>query len=294
MKDLSILDQHPKELILDAPCSPENGVIILSSCRSGSTALLNAFYLGGWDVSYQPIKTALRRQAANDPSPVVVESTGPNLAIKEAFGPFLSIETDYDPVAVLKQAGFSPRKLHLIFLLRRPEDCLRSWIKGFEGNDFTPVHFGTTYDTMLNLWFSAAAKGISRTILRCEDLGNQEVMASMMAGFGLEYKAEMIDWTKSERFQIGKFGFELTPPSQDIFKKQNAHNTVLGSSGLSHEVQGRLTELEDLPTEICRLANLQRAKHVYAKFQEIRGLLQTSHRPTLPTSPKDPFPGASG
>jgi hypothetical protein len=243
---------------LELRTKPEKTIVILSPCRSGSTALLNAFAIGGWQSIYQPIKGALRRTLAGDDSPVVIDAVSPCVIIKETLGPYLPAEVNYDPLGVLMQKGISPRSLNVVALMRKPEECLASWMRSFkEGVDLSL--FGAAYTTTLESCFTAQRRGANVVPVRYEELTSSDVLPAMMAQLGLPFREEMVDWTKSRNYRAGDFAFEYV--SQPQFDDRHALDGGRGT-GLAPRIPSSHQEAT-IPNSLARLANITAARDVY-------------------------------
>ena len=105
---------------------PERVVLMVSPCRSGSTAMLRVFGYSGYTAVFQPIKNALRWQNLETSAPWEMPAVR-SVFIKETFGPYHQFEVLFDPVQVLLEAGVDPARLRLVVLLREPADVWASW-----------------------------------------------------------------------------------------------------------------------------------------------------------------------
>jgi hypothetical protein len=111
-------------------------ILLLSPCRSGSTAIGSLLSVSGVSVFHQPIKSLLCSSIFEEkvtlPENLLLNRTSP-IVIKETLGPYFQEECLFDPVALLLEAGLDKNQLQLVFLLRNPSLCLESWMKKFSG-----------------------------------------------------------------------------------------------------------------------------------------------------------------
>ncbi|MDR3573388.1 MAG: hypothetical protein P4L50_05995 [Anaerolineaceae bacterium] len=260
------------KLKLEISCSAKKSVIILSPCRSGSTALLNAFVMAGWDGIFQPVKTALRRHFVQDNTPVRINASGALFAIKESLGPYNPAEIYYDPLRVLQEKGLTTPETHLVVLLRKPEDCLLSWIKGFGRShipDFRPTLFSDAYAATLEAYYNAVEKSIPVSAICCQDLTNVNALSALMVEIGEPFRREMTDWTQSSKYQENEFGFEK-PVEPEIFRVKGLLDSVRFGVGLARTSQTAHNVTSEISRETSDVANLPRARETYEAFRMLR------------------------
>lgn len=110
--------------------------------RTGSTALL--FLLASHheiDRAYfQPIKSILRKKLTD----FIIHKEDQLVCMKEVFGSLYK-EENYDPIAILLEAGIPPEKITWLCLLREPVQAFTSWNARIPNT--TPKHL---YEAQLN------------------------------------------------------------------------------------------------------------------------------------------------
>ena len=269
-------------LNIEIATRPKKVVVILSPCRSGSTALLNSFAMAGWQSLYQPVKAALRRSVAGDNAPVVIRAETSCLVIKETLGPYNSAEVNYDPLGVLMEKGIDPKSIHVIALMRRPEECLDSWIRSFRKDDVDLSLFGASYNAVIDSCMAAQRRGAHIIPLRYEELAFPETLPALLTQLGLPYREEMVKWTKSEKYQAGSFGFEyVSQPNHD-------QESLDGGRGIGLMPKLPVSHIAILPDEITTIAEISAAHDGYEydldifAASKIGGL--SSHRQHLRTA----------
>jgi hypothetical protein len=102
-------------------------ILILSHCRSGSTALGRVFACSGYTYYHQPIKTILRHQYVGKELMWEMPVRGTPIIVKETFGPYLEQECCLDPLRILDMAGYPMGKIHIIMTVREPFSAFASW-----------------------------------------------------------------------------------------------------------------------------------------------------------------------
>ena len=135
--------------------------LVLSPCRSGSTVLLRAVAATGIPGFYQPMKSILKWQSVDEvwcadiPAGVV--------CIKETWGPYFTWQIEYDPIAVLVREGIPSSRIRVLFLVRQPEDCWKSWERMYAykiREEVLVSHFERAYAWHAHMLNEAAAHGV--------------------------------------------------------------------------------------------------------------------------------------
>lgn len=264
-------DQAYNNLKLDITGHVDNCIMIISPCRSGSTALLNAITMGSWNGYYQPMKTALRRYIMQDEEQLHINTSSSNIVIKETLGPYFPSEVYYNPLKILEKQRLQIKNLKLIFLIRQPEECLISWVRLFGKNNnvkFSPNLFGKSYAATLTLYEDAIKKQIPSAILPCSYLSNSNVLPELMHELGLEFEEEMRDWTRSTKYQEGKLTFQK-PRCPELLVTAE-HDGVRYGKTLS-KTGNTSTEADmQLPLSTNKTAELSDATRIYNYFIDIR------------------------
>lgn len=211
----------------------ERVILILSPCRSGSSALLNAFAMTGVSSTFQPIKASIRRALIGDKTPVNIEVTNPTLVIKETLGPYFPEEVHYDPVKTITDR-FNLKSLALIALLRSPEDCYNSWERSFskkEGYTYSTDLFNQAYQSVLTTYLEARAANIPAVAIKSEDIGNRDILSKTLGRANIAFHEEMIDWEKSSHHTPNAYGFQK-PHEPECFKVSGILDGVKNGAGL--------------------------------------------------------------
>lgn len=269
MKDYRYSDfDSYKQLKLKLLSKPDKIVVILSPCRSGSTALLNAFAMSGYPSTFQPIKTAIRRFISNDDAPVEIDSSGSTLVIKETLGPYYNSEVHYEPINVLRRA-FNIQSISLIALLRRPHECLLSWERSFsgvKGMKYSIDVFNGSYQAVLNTYLWASKSGAMKAVaIRLEDLSRADLLEASLAEVDLSFKIEMIDWKKSEHHKPNAYGFQK-PAEPAQFKVAGILDGIKNGAGLNLADSLESPEHTNYNNSIPIHADISPAIDAYNKF----------------------------
>lgn len=237
--------------------TPEEIILIMGPCRSGTTSLLNCFSMGGISGVYQPIKAAVRREHYGDKTPVIIGAGEKQLVVKETFGPYFGGEVHYDPINTLLQNGVSQSSIKVIALYRKPTACLDSWFRTFRKNDLDITLFGSAYEATRNYCSEAQEKGIHVVSIRYESLGDEKVFRDLAKSVGLPFAPHMLNWETSPYFRSGSVAYEdVYQPGQDKCTEK-----VKGSKGF------RVPALASTPIyfdqEVAQKAGLAAARDIY-------------------------------
>jgi len=237
--------------------TPENVILILSPCRSGSSALLNAFAMAGFTSTFQPLKASIRRSVLGDKTPVDIEINSSTLVIKETLGPYFPEEVHYNPLKTLTDK-FNVKNLALITLLRNPDDCYNSWEKSFgnkSGYSFSTDLFNQAYQVVLAAYLEARAANIPASAIKSEDIGNRDILAKALRGVNTAFHEEMINWERSSRHAPNMYGFQK-PVEPEAFKVSGILDGVKNGTGLTQSHTAVNSERHEIAT----------AKAAYATF----------------------------
>jgi len=229
-------------LNLELSNNPDHTLIILSPCRSGSTALLNAFAMAGYSSFFQPIKTSIRRMMVGDRTPVKIDVKTQILVIKEALGPYFSSEIHYSPINILK-SKLNLNAISLVALLREPDACLSSWesafSKGMNSNERVDL-FNDAYQVVVETYAWAKSEGIKTAAIRLEDLSNREILIAALNDINIPFQEEMMDWTKSKYYTPKTYGFQKAKEPEEfqvkglLDKVKNGLSLSISNQDTSH------------------------------------------------------------
>ena len=185
-------------------------VLIVSPCRSGSTALLTGLSLVADRAYFQPFKTALRRKIEGLSSPVALSLSGLTV-IKETFGPYLDDEVSYDPLGLLLGYGVRPERLRVIALLRDPAACSASWQRSFRTTHFPLFNtrcFAPAYAATLATLTLARDHNIPSAGVAYSELGTDQMFRLFRSLPEPQLGDAVVrDWSSSRRFSPGRYAF---------------------------------------------------------------------------------------
>jgi len=243
--------------------SSDRVILILAPCRSGSSAVLNAFANGGWLSLYQPIKAAVRRAHAGEIEPVIINMPKNGIVIKETFGPYFKAEVDYNPVRVLIDSGVNPSSLQVIALFRRPEECLTSWIKIFRPSDIDLSLFSESYQKVRDNCVDAHNRGIQVVSLPYEALANLRVFQDLLSALDIKFVPTMLDWASSPTHHPGRVAFEyIHQPKHDDCLEDVSNSRVFS-------VRSPNKIPPTIPQDIAQKAGLATAQAIYESIKSI-------------------------
>jgi hypothetical protein len=204
------------------PKDPPELVLVVGSCRTGTTALSNALSHLGLVAYMQPIKSM--RRAVEDNQPVmdfVIENNGRPIISKETLGAKTEAEF-FDPVGELVRAGYLANKIHLVGILREPRATLASWVKMW---DIAPMDgFVRSYRLMEQVMKAGEGRCASVTYYVQEAIAGNDpsmVLEKLVRSIGIA-KRQMVstglgDWTKRPRFdQNDNIIFFDKPPDRFV------------------------------------------------------------------------------
>jgi|GEM_PF-2208675 hypothetical protein len=145
MNDIAIYQSAAETSLLSNISIPDahecpHIALIVSPCRSGSTALLQCFASQGYLSYFQPMKRILRWQIVGQSVDNFVIPVGSEkrIIIKETLGPYFCEESEMNPIRILIKKGYPIEKISLILLLRDPLQTFSSWMATFGQNKFLP------------------------------------------------------------------------------------------------------------------------------------------------------------
>ena len=209
---------------------PETVVVMISPCRSGSTAMLRVFGYAGFSAYFQPIKSVLRWRHLGEHRQWDMPRT-PKVFLKETFGPYHEFEVAFDPIAALLQAGLAPKSLHLLVLLRDPATIWASW-QAIWGNLTRLNYLEQSFQACINTSNTAQSAGIPIQIVdyqRCVSQPTQEIGA-VFDTLGLVLKpGATSEWNAKPGFAQSGSGV-IVPQEPDRYVLPSAHQRTVDST----------------------------------------------------------------
>jgi len=243
---------------------PDKVILIHAPCRSGTSALLNAFAMDDIQSVYQPIKVALHRMLSGDSDPVIITIRTPTIVIKETLGPYVPEEVSFDPISVLLSRGIDPSILHVIALFRRPEECLLSWKSFFRANDIDYSLFGVSYEAVYDDCVRAQKRGVHIVPLRYEQLAEPGAFHDLISKLEIPFNPAMLKWSLSKKYRPGRFSFQDIPQP-----KLYTHSLPSAEESNEFAVRIPVPGSEYVPDSIiANAARLESARAIYATVVE--------------------------
>lgn len=244
---------------------PEQVVLMISPCRSGSTVMLRVFGYAGFAAFFQPIKNALRWREMGQERPWSPPTGAGPVFIKETFGPFAAFETAFDPLAELIDAGVPIAKIRLVVLLRDPGHVWASW-RSLWPETSTLELLMQSYQACLGCVATAQRLGVPVQKLDYEACVEDPAMAlgGLFSSLGLPAPdAALCDWPGRPGYGTPGSGVVL-PVEPAPYITPGAHTPVIESRTICQmppRARPSATELErlantDIPANHARLAAL--------------------------------------
>lgn len=220
-KDMEKLER----VVLDhihVPKNPPEIVLIVGPCRAGTTALANTLSHLNLLAYMQPIKSM--RRAVEDNQPVVdfvIEAGEKPIISKETLGAKTEAEF-FDPVKELVRAGYPPKKIHLIGIVREPRATLASWVKMWDVAHMNG--FVRSFQVMEKIMKKSEGCCASVTYYVQESIAGNDpsvVLEKLVKCLGISKRqtisGSLGDWTKSPRFdQSNNIKFFDKPPDRFV------------------------------------------------------------------------------
>lgn len=231
---------------------PETATLMISPCRSGSTAMLRVFGHGGAAAYFQPIKNAYRWAQMGEYRPWTPPTDGKPLFVKETFGPYQRFETGFDPLQDLTSAGLELARLRLVVLLRDPGMVWASWRSVWPKSARLDL-LAQAYRACLTCVASARQLGVPVAQLGYEASANDPTAAlgPLFAAMGLgPVEAALQDWPKRAGFGAAGSGVVLPQEPADYIT-QGAHDPVIQAVGFG-ALPPRATLTPDERAQIAR------------------------------------------
>jgi hypothetical protein len=270
--------------------------LILSTCRSGSTAVGEAFARSGKPIVYQATKEWLRAQIVDFLPNEEFEKTFPKtlqpfmrsayvgpesagqdgeLLMKETLGPFHPWECSFDPLGTLLKAGWTPDQIRVVVLVRDPRSCFASWIKvwgkliqGDEqaAHEKLAKNFIMAFQMLADTVELARAEGCSVKVMLMESLEvvypPAEFFGSIVKALNMAMPDELVkasvSWPAGESMLL-----KHTEDQQDEYLKACHGEGIFKSTGLH-----ALPVADTLPPNIDALMNevLESTQASYTKL----------------------------
>lgn len=260
--------QASENLIIEVDGTPDKTVVIVSPCRSGSTALLKALSMDdSVDGVFQPMKTSLRRYMVGDDAPVEIRAEKPFMVIKETLGPYVPAEVYFRPLSVLRDrldVNQAAGSVAVIAMLRDPEDCFNSWNRWFSLGgfpDFRPKLLEDAYQETLDVLYCAQHEGIQCVSLEYNDLNDPVTLSKALSSVGLPFSEQMIDWRQAPAYKEGQYGFQK-PKEPDLFRisgllesVKNGTGLVVGDHQSSDESKSQFDRINDIYRQFLSIAS---------------------------------------
>jgi hypothetical protein len=133
---ISKIDEELEQLICSGidyeVDSSSKFILLMSPCRSGSTALLRAISAVGLISYYQPMKSILKWHSVGGRWIWKIPNSE-RICLKETWGPCFKWQIRYNPIKVLTKLGVAKNHIRIIFLIRNTSACLQSWLRNYLG-----------------------------------------------------------------------------------------------------------------------------------------------------------------
>lgn len=229
-------------------------ILMVSPCRSGSTAFLRVFSASGVESHYQPIKAILRNLMQNEEWEYNVPETDV-LFVKETLGPYTSAESALDFLRIVTLAGYPAEKIQLIFLVRNPYSTLASWLQLLTYKcDATSLFnsFMFAYERMPKLIADARARGVSAVCHVYEATRDHDPSTVI----GALFQTIHVDPTPQTVHRWQFLPHFASPESRIVFPKEpaiydvpKAHTNAMGATGLHFSARQDAEINEIVPPE---------------------------------------------
>ncbi len=215
-------------------------VLGIGHCRSGSTFTMRLMGCSQVKSFHQPLKTILRWQMQNRLYNWIVPSDNA-IYVKETIGPYTNIESSFDPIQViLRIKGIDLDNIHLIYLVREPQQTLASWINEWAGvvkPKQLIINFILSYITLQNSRNTAMSIfGRNNVHDLAYDLNSKILWEKLFSKIGFKNTPVVSNWSKYP--PMGENGSNVYfPPYGQKFVEDMKHDVpqIFRKSMASHK-----------------------------------------------------------
>lgn len=247
--DLSYVVNH---ILVDDFSNLGNFIVLISPCRSGSSAILEAFSRIVENSYYQPIKDLIR---FGKPDLRLDEIVRGSVFIKETFGPLRLIESTFNPIQILIEAGVPENKIRTIVLFREPLETFSSWVDFYEDVDINM--FENAFMHTFNMIDYLEKGGLPYKVVLYEEMkyGVDIFMRGLCNFAQIPYSDNIINWNSSPDVSKST-NIHISEPAAVAF------DLTLDSTSL-HYVDRRTDSLS--PVEVKFIT--ERVSPIYSKLK---------------------------